>query len=91
MKTKTWLLGLEANKKTLGFGERTARLLIAGANRKLAADLTEADAIVKSRTVRTFVGWHTPISGPTTLASGLALFLDVLPVRWLVCLKIEFP
>jgi hypothetical protein len=35
----------------LGFGERTARLLIAGANRKPASDLNEADAIAISRQI----------------------------------------
>jgi len=33
-----WLPWLEANADALGFGERTARLLMGGANRKLTAD-----------------------------------------------------
>ncbi len=51
-----WLPWLADNEDALGFGERTARLLMAAANRKLASDLTEGEALQIGRTI-----WgHTP-------------------------------
>lgn len=45
-----WLPWLTENEGVLGFGERTARMMISGtSNRKLASDLTEADALEFSR------------------------------------------
>jgi len=47
-----WLVWLEANADLLGFGERTAQLLMKGhakLKEKLTADLTEAEAIYLNR------------------------------------------
>src|SRR5262245_18494348 len=65
-----WLQWLEKNAEVLGFGERTARMLIRGANRKPASDLSEDNALainreiwghVSPRTIGTGeVEWYTP-------------------------------
>jgi hypothetical protein len=46
-----WLPWLEANEEALGFGERTARMLMRGSNRKLTSDLTEEKALQISREI----------------------------------------
>jgi phage N-6-adenine-methyltransferase len=59
-----WLPWLEANADALGFGERTARLLMGGANRKLTADLSEEDALSLNREI-----WGNR-GGPRILGTG---------------------
>ena len=46
-----WLPWLLANEGTLGFGERTARMLMAASNRQLTSDLDEAGATEISREI----------------------------------------
>jgi ParB family chromosome partitioning protein len=46
-----WLPWLFANEGTLGFGERTARMLMAASNRQLTSDLDEAGATEISREI----------------------------------------
>lgn len=60
-----WLPWLEANADALGSGERTGRLLMSGANRKLTADLSEEDALRLNREI-----WGNSRGGPRTLGTG---------------------
>ena len=46
-----WLPWLIANESTLGFGERTARMLMAASNRQLTSDLDETGATQISREI----------------------------------------
>jgi hypothetical protein len=62
-----WLMWLRENEPVLGFGERCARMLIRHANRKLAADLTEVEALEISRETW---GHLAPVRGNCGTGSG---------------------